>query len=200
MKRYTNHVLILFFILAAVTHVYAKDNEASGQDTPDVQAQAYEYRLGPGDVLRISVWKNADLTAEVVVLPDGTFSFPLIGVVPAEDKTIRELKKAIEEKLGRYVTNPVISVLIMNVNSQYIYIIGKVNLPNRYLISSRVNVLQALSMAGGLSPFAKRDKIRIFHQHDGRTTIFPFDYDKVSEGRMLDENITIERGDIIVVP
>jgi polysaccharide export outer membrane protein len=200
MKRYINHVLILFFILAAVTYVNAQDHETSGQETPDVQAQAYEYRIGPGDVIRISVWKNVDLTADVVVLPDGTFSFPLIGVVPAEDKTIRQLEKVIEEKLGRYVTNPVISVLIMNVNSQYIYIIGKVNQPNRYLISSRVNVLQALSMAGGLSPFAKRDKIRIFHQHAGRTTIFPFDYDKVSEGRMLDENITMERGDIIVVP
>jgi polysaccharide export outer membrane protein len=88
----------------------------------------------------------------------------------------------------------------MNVNSQFIYIIGKVNAPNRYLIGSRINVLQALTMASGLSPFAKRDKIRVFRQHDGLTTIFPFDYDKVSEGKMLDTNITIERGDIIVVP
>ena len=200
MKKYMTHVLIPFFLLAAVSPLQAKDNETMDQDSPNRQTQAYEYRIGPGDVLKISVWKNTDLTADVAVLPDGTFSFPLIGVVPAEDKTIIELKKTMEEKLGRYVTNPVISVLIMNVNSQYIYILGKVNLPNRYLISSRVNVLQALCMAGGLSPFAKRDKIRIFHQHEGRTTIFPFDYDKVSEGRMLDENITIERGDIIVVP
>jgi polysaccharide export outer membrane protein len=159
-----------------------------------------DYVIGPGDVLDISVWKDETLTRSVVVLPDGKISFPLISEVMARGKTVAQLKKEMEEKLSPFVPDVTLSFEVKQVNSMLIYVIGRVNSPGRFLLNVNVNVLQALSMAGGCNPFAKRDKIKIFRQEGDKTHIFHFQYDSVVDGKNLEQNIMLMRGDVIVVP
>jgi len=158
------------------------------------------YQIGPGDVLDVSVWKDETLTRSCVVRPDGFISFPLIGDVPASGKTIFELKSDMEGKLKRFVPGVVLSIDVKQINSLIIYVIGKVNNPGRFVMVVDVDVLQALATAGGLNVFAKGRKIKIFRHGNTETTIFPFDYDEVVDGKRLEQNIHLRRGDVVVVP
>lgn len=162
-------------------------------------AMAGDYRIGPGDVLTISVWKNQDLTRQLAVLPDGTFHFPLVREIKAEGKTIVELEELLVTKLKDFVPEPDLSIGVTQVNSMVIYVIGKVNNPGRFTINTNVDVLQGLAIAGGLNPFAKEKEITVFRKVEGKTTIFNFNYDEVSEGKKLEQNIMLSRGDVIVV-
>jgi polysaccharide export outer membrane protein len=159
-----------------------------------------DYVIGPGDVLEISVWKEEALTKLVTVLPDGKISFPLIGQTIAGGKTLAKLRTELEKKLSRFVPDLTLSVGVHQVNSMMVYVIGRVNRPGNFALNTNINVLQALSMAGGLNPFAKRSKIKIFRKEDGLDKTFDFDYDDVSKGENLEQNIWLERGDIVVVP
>ncbi len=160
-----------------------------------------DYRMGPGDVLDIVVWKDEALTKSVTVLPDGKVSFPLIGEVRAMGRTVADIKQEVADKISPYVPNPTLSVEVRQVNSMLIYVIGRVNTPGRFALNTNVNVLQALAMAGGLNPFAKRDKIKIFrYEGGGLPLIFAFDYDDVVDGKRLQQNIVLRRGDVVVVP
>ena len=158
------------------------------------------YVIGCGDILEISVWKEPDLAKRTIVLPDGHISFPLIGLVRAEGLTLDQLKNEIEQKIRRYVPHPNLTVAVHQINSLYIYIVGKVHNAGRFELNANVDVLQALAMAGGLNPFAKKSKIKIFRKNSDHTTIFDFNYDQVAEGKYLDQNIVLQRGDVIVVP
>lgn len=162
--------------------------------------EAGDYLIGPGDVLDISVWKDETLTRSVVVLADGKISFPLIGEVIAEGKTVAQLKKEIEGKLAPFVPDTTLSLEVKQVNSMLVYVIGRVNSPGRFALNANVNVLQALSIAGGFNPFAKRDKIKVFRQEGDKTHIFNFQYDSVVKGKNLEQNIMLKRGDVVVVP
>jgi len=162
-------------------------------------ALAEDYKIGAGDVLDIGVWKNADLTRQLAVLPDGTVRFPLIGQLEVEGKSVAQLEKELKERLEKYVPDPDVSTSVLQVNSMMIYVIGKVNQPGRFEIRKNLDVLQALAVAGGLNPFAKEKEIGIFRKTDGKTTIFNFNYKEVSEGVNLDQNIMLQRGDVIVV-
>ena len=159
-----------------------------------------DYLIGPGDILDISVWKEEALTKLVTVLPDGKISFPLIGDIDAAGKTVASLGNELNKKIEQYVPDPNLSVVVQQVNSMLIYIIGRINHPGRFVLNTNINVLQALSMAGGLNPFAKKNKILIFREKNKKTTIFKFRYDDVSKGENLEQNIMLKRGDIIVVP
>jgi polysaccharide export outer membrane protein len=159
-----------------------------------------EYAIGHGDILSISVWKDEALTRQVVVLPDGKISFPLIGQVAAAGRTVADLTQEISQKLSRFVPDVTLSVLVQQVNSMLIYVIGRVNTPGRFAVNADVNVLQALAMAGGLNPFAKRGDIKIFRETGGGTKVLFFDYDNVASGDDPRQNIRLQRGDVIVVP
>ncbi|MDM8522632.1 polysaccharide biosynthesis/export family protein [Desulfococcaceae bacterium HSG8] len=175
-------------------------SEITEQDLPE-ERFIQDYIMGPGDVLDISVWKNKDMSRTLTVLPDGKVAFPLIGEVIVAGKTVAQLKTELENRLSpRFILNPVLSVEIRQVNSMLIYIIGKVNHPGRFALNANINVLQALSMAGGLNVFAKRNEIKIFREEGRRTRIFEFRYDDVSYGENLEQNIRLRRGDVIVVP
>ncbi len=167
--------------------------EAAGDFGPD-------YILGPGDVIDIAVWKDETLTKSVVVLPDGKISFPLIGEVKAAGRTLAQLKEEITRKISPYAPNPTISMEVRQVNSLFIYIIGRVNGPGRFALNVNVDVLQALAMAGGFSPQSKKGTIKIFRREGNNTRIFNFEYDGVVSGKDLDQNIMLRRGDVIVVP
>jgi len=159
-----------------------------------------DYRIGIGDVLLISVWKDESLTRQVSVLPDGTISFPLVGELRADGLTLFGLKTVIKQFLEKYVPDATLSVQVLQVNSQVVYVIGKVNRPGRFDLHSDINVLQALAMAGGLNPFAKSGGIKVFRESDEGTRIFDFDYDEVAKGERLEQNIRLKRSDVVVVP
>jgi len=179
-------------ILIVASHLWAAD-QPPAMTTED-------YVIGPGDVLDISVWNNDALTRSVTVLPDGKIHYPLIGEVKAGGKTLLVLEKELKEKIGVFVPNPNLSVMAQQVNSLLIYVIGKVNSPGRYALNTNINVLQALAVAGGLNTFAKKNKIKIYRESKGKTEIFHFEYDEVTDGENLEQNIRLERGDVVVVP
>ena len=158
------------------------------------------YIIGPGDILDISNWKDESLTKAVVVLPDGKISFPLIGVFQAAGKSIPELKSEIQSEIIKYVPDPVLTVEVRQVNSMLIYVIGRVNSPGKFVLNANVTALQALAMAGGLNPFAKKDKIRIIRQNANQSVVIPFRYDDVVENADLTQNVRLQRGDVVVVP
>ena len=158
------------------------------------------YAIGPGDVLEVSVWKNEALTRRLTVLPDGSVSFPLIGDINIAGRTAAQVRTELEKRLARFIKDPILSVLVQQVNSLHIYVIGKVNRPGRLTLNTDINVMQALSMAGGLNTYANRNNIRIFREGDQDTAIFKFEYDDVSEGKKMEQNIRLMRGDVVVVP
>ncbi len=158
------------------------------------------YVVGVGDILGISVWKDDALTRQVTVLPDSTISFPLIGRLKAGGLTLDQVRAAISERLSRFIPDPVISIDVMRINSLMIYVIGKVNRPGRFELAGNINVLQALALAGGLNPYAKSGKVKIFRESGTKTAIMPFNYDAVTKGRGLEQNIVLGRGDVVVVP
>lgn len=160
---------------------------------------AGDYKIGPGDILDISVWKNPDLTKQLVVLPDGTIHFPLIKELKVGGVTVNKLEKMLKDRLVKYIPEPDLSIGIVQVNSMVIYVIGKVNHPGRFSIHTNIDVLQALSVAGGLNPFAKEKEIAVFRKNNGQTRMFNFNYEEVTEGKNLEQNIILNRGDVIVV-
>jgi polysaccharide export outer membrane protein len=181
-------VLICFYSLA----VFAQEKTAT--------APVVDYVIGPGDVLDISVWKEQALTKLVTVLPDGKISFPLVGSIMAGGKTLDQFSKELEQRLSRFVPDLNLSVLVHQVNSMMVYIIGRVNNPGRFILNSNIDVMQALAMAGGLTPFAEQGNVKIFRETKDGKKIFEFDYDDVAEGKKLKQNIMLKRGDLIVVP
>ena len=158
------------------------------------------YHVGAEDVLQVSVWKDEQLTREVVVRPDGMFSFPLVGDIPAEDRTVEEIRAEIVKRLTKYIPNPNVSVAVTKVMSYKVYVVGRVNKPGEYLIGHYTDVLQALSLAGGLTPFAAENDIKIIRRVRGQQQVFPFRYGDVRKGNDLEQNIILKRGDVVMVP
>ena len=165
---------------------------------PWARAGLFDYRVGPEDVLRISVWRDETLTREVLVRPDGLISFPLIGEVQADGRTVEEIKADVAQRLSRYVPEPTVSVEVLKITSYRIYVIGKVNRPGEYPVGHDLDVMQALSLAGGLTPFAKENRITILRRATGET--FDFRYGDIERGEALGQNIVLQRGDVVVVP
>ena len=173
------------------------------EDTPDAAAETYErpaYTVNPGDILSISVWKEADLQRQVIIRPDGAFSFPLAGEIKAEGKSIPEIQTLLTERLERFIPEPVITIATETVDGHNIYVIGQVNRPGQFNVSAAVDVTQALSIAGGTSTFANLDKIKILRRNNGTLIAIPFDYSDIEKGKRLHQNIVLEPGDVVVVP
>lgn len=191
---------LLGFFLPVLSLAGTEDAGLVGETPLLLVTEEEVYLIGPGDVLNISVWKDESLTCSCVVRPDGALSFPLIGDMHAAGKSAEQIKAELEKKLDWYVPDVILSVEVKEINSMIIYVIGKVNAPGRYVMNTNVDVLQTLATAGGLNIYAKRNKIKILRQEKDKTTIFPFEYDKIVEGSRLEENIRLKRGDVLVVP
>ncbi len=163
-------------------------------------AQETGYTAKPGDLLRISVWKEPDLTGPVLVTPDGAFSFPLVGQIDARNKTVTELTEILGERLKKYIADPVVTVGVQEIRGNKIYVIGQVNKPGEFVMSVRVDVMQALSMAGGTTPFAGLKDISIIRRTGVTQKLILFDYERTAKGRSLEQNVMLESGDVVVVP
>lgn len=158
------------------------------------------YLIGAGDVLMVSIWKEEALTQDVVVQPDGKIVFPLIGNVEVAGKSPEAVRKEIVAKIKPFVPDPILTVSVRQINSLMIYVVGKVNQPGRFVLNNNVNVLQALAIAGGLNSFANGSRIKVFRETAKGTKIFKFDFEDVSSGKHLEQNIVLKRGDVLVVP
>jgi polysaccharide export outer membrane protein len=159
------------------------------------------YRLNPGDKLLISVWHEENLKEEVLVLPDGTVSFPLIGHIPAAGKTIEELRTALTEAIAEFIPEPAVDVSLLAAEGNVIYVVGEVTRPGPYVMTRPMDVLQALTTAGGLTMFADQNDIRILRRGtDGKTRLINFSYGDVADGEKLETNIILQSGDTIIVP
>jgi polysaccharide export outer membrane protein len=165
------------------------------------RADERPYTVSPGDILSISVWKEPDLQGNaVLVRPDGTFSFPLVGQVDARNKTVADLQQIVTERLRKYISDPVATVSLDKILGNKVYVIGQVTKPGEFIVNPRVDVMQALSMAGGTTPFASLGSIIILRRTGTTQTAIPFHYTDVIKGRDLTQNIELQSGDVVVVP
>ena len=164
-----------------------------------------EFLLGPEDVLEVSVWRNQDLSRSVVVRPDGKISLPLIGDVQASGLNASQVAAKIAAKLTEFKENPNVSVSLKEVNSYFIYVLGEVLKPGKYPLKSYVTVLQGISMAGGFTPFASKNRMQVIRTNtneDGKEKQIriPVPYNELVSGKGKIENFILKSGDTIVVP
>jgi polysaccharide biosynthesis/export protein len=158
------------------------------------------YLLRAGDVLQVSVWKETDLQGEVLIRPDGAISFALAGEMQAAGHTVGELTKLLEARVRKYIPDAVVTVSVKTILGNRVYVIGKVNRPGDFPLSGPIDVMQALSLAGGATPFASTNRIRVLRRNGEREISIPFHYGDVERGHRLDQNILLQSGDTVVVP
>lgn len=187
-------------VMAAVTMAAMPVRAGDAMPASAVSELEPGYRLGAEDVLLVSVWKDEQLTREVVVRPDGMFSFPLVGDIQAENQTVDDIRGDLVKRLTKYIPNPNVSVAVTKVASYKVYVVGRVNKPGEYVIGHYTDVLQALSLAGGLTPFAGENDIKVMRRVRGAQQAIPFRYGDIRKGRDLEQNILLQRGDVVMVP
>ena len=193
MREPLKYLMFLLFVGSLPATAGAQDDGAQAPDDA--------YMVQPGDLLEISVWREEDLQRQVLVRPDGAFSFPLAGDIVATGKTVPELREEIASKLETYIPDLVVTVTVTEIRGNKIYVIGQVNDPGEFIVNPRVDVMQALSMAGGTTAFAALDDIMILRRDgSGRQQAIPFEYKDVERGRSLEQNIVLSSGDVVVVP
>ncbi len=195
--------LSAFVVLACVVPALAYSQtlaKASPSAQPPMATVQDPYTVKPGDMLSIAVWKEPDLQGPVLVRPDGTFSFPLCGQIDARGKTVNELQQLVSERLRKFISDPVVTVSIQEVKGNKVYVLGQVNKPGEFIVNPRVDVMQALSMAGGTTAFASLGEIVILRRTDAGQQALPFRYADVARGRNLNQNIMLQAGDVVVVP
>lgn len=173
----------------------AQDRQRAAQ----VVEGASDYMIGPDDALDIAVWKEETLQRKVVVRPDGKISFPLIGEIPAASRSAEDLQQEITVRLKKYIPDPVVTVVVEKV-AYKIYVIGEVKNSGQYQVGHYLDVVQALALAGGLTPYAAENKIKILRRENGVERVIQFEYGKVESGSDLKQNIILKRGDVVVVP
>jgi polysaccharide export outer membrane protein len=190
---------VLFALLFAVLVSSGRAEESKVGATPPGQ-NLPSYRLQPGDVITVSVWKETELQSEVLVRPDGGFSFALAGDVDAVGKTVEEIRTILVERLKRYIPNPVVTVAVKVIGGNRIYVVGRVNHAGDFPLSSPLDVMQAIALAGGATPFAAINDIVILRRHNGEQQALHFHYSDVARGRELAQNVLLQGGDTVVVP
>jgi len=170
-------------------------------NTPAEAVTPPQYQLQPGDIVTISVWKERDLVAEVMVRPDGGLSFPLAGEVPAANHSVGEVRDLIAERLKRFIPDPVVTVAVKAIGGNHVYVIGKVFRPGEYPFSRPLDVMQALSLAGGATPYAQVNDIVILRRdNQNGQRVLRFRYGDIERGKDLEQNVVLNSGDTVVVP
>jgi polysaccharide export outer membrane protein len=202
MIRHVVLVSVLCLCVAASTSAQSAPANAAAAAAAVNRAAAAataEYLIGPEDVLDISVWKNPELSRKVPVRPDGRVSLPLINDIQAAGLTPSQLRDQLAKRLAEFVPSPEVSVIVQEVQSLKVAVVGAVKTPGRFMLKSPATVLECIALAQGLTEFANRERIVVLRQNNGSTQRIPFNYRKVSEGDEQD-NFFVRPGDIIVVP
>ena len=191
-------VLLLFFASCATKELRMEQRQV-GTETPNPAKPPEEfYLIGPGDVLHVVVWKETDLSGEVTVRPDGFITLPLINEVQVVGMTTAQLRDLLEKKYREFVTDAYVTVRVGTIASNEIFLIGEVSKPGAYPLTGNDTLLQLLTRAGGLTPFADRDDIHIVRREGEKVTEYVIDYDAILDGD-LKQDILLRPGDRIVV-
>jgi polysaccharide export outer membrane protein len=160
-----------------------------------------EYRIGPEDVLEITVLGEETLNKRALVDPDGWIAFPMVGQVLVAGSTPGELERELTDKLKEFVRDPVVSVALADAAGYRVYVVGRVEKPGQFLAGRRIDVLKAIALAGGLTPFADQDDIKIVRRGGASgDQVFPFNYAAIGRGNKLEQNIVLQSGDVVLVP
>lgn len=198
-------LFMLAALLGAASAAVAQD-AAKAANTDAIAAAAAratastaDYEIGPEDVLDISVWKNPELSRKVPVRPDGRISLPLVNDIQAAGLTPTQLRQQLAARLAEFVPTPEVSVVVSEVQSYKVSVVGAVKTPGRFSLRSAATVLEALALAQGLTEFANKERIVVLRQNGATQQRLPFNYRKVADGNEQ-ENFLLKAGDIIVVP
>ncbi|MCC6201428.1 MAG: polysaccharide biosynthesis/export family protein [Gammaproteobacteria bacterium] len=163
--------------------------------------EAVDYAIQAGDVLAISVWREQDLQQEVIVRPDGKFSFPLVGDIAAQGQSVAAVREQIATRIESYIPDPMVTVQVRQTAGNVVYVVGQVNRPGMFVMQRAVDVMQALAMAGGASTYASVNKIRVLRRDEsGVERSIPFNYGDVASGDDVAQNLVLRPGDVVVVP
>lgn len=184
---YSKRVLSALLVLACSAAAWSVDSNE-------------RYPVNPGDTLSISVWQEPSLQGEVVVRPDGYFSFPLVGEIQASGRPVSEIESAVATKLKEFIPDAVVTVSVGSLDGYKIYVIGQVRNAGEFALNTNIDVMRALAQAGGLTEFADLRSIRILRRTDGKQQAIPFDYRDVIRGENLEQNIILQAGDVVIVP
>jgi len=174
----------------------------------DRDALTPEYRIAPGDVLQVFVWREPELSRDVRVRPDGFMTVPLLGDLFAVAKTTKGLAAELTQQLSRFVNGPVVTVTLADSSTLRFYVVGEVNKPGEFPLVGRTTVMQALALAGGFREYAKTEEVKLLRQElsvtGGRTKtreiVLPLNYKAIAQGQNLHQNFALKPGDVIVVP
>lgn len=204
LKRFLSSAATLVLVFAVIS-VPAVDEQVlqpapAGNDPANALVVGADYLIQPGDVLQISVWKEPDLTREVLVRPDGGLSFPLAGDVPAAGNSVPDLEKELANRIRKFIPEAVVTVAMKDARGYRFYVVGRVNRPGEQISPRPIDVMQALALAGGTTTFAALNDIKILRRENGVETSIPFRYGRVQKGKSLKENIILKSGDVVVVP
>ena len=159
-----------------------------------------EYTIGPEDVIGVVFWRDAEMTGDVTVRPDGRITLPLIGELRAAGLSPEELKKQIQVAAVKYLSDANVAVVVRQINSRKVYITGLVTTPGAYPLVGPRTVMQLISLAGGVTELADLENITIMRTVNGKTTSHKFNYKDVARGRKLEQNLLLQPGDTVVVP
>src|SRR4051812_29097725 len=215
----TNSIHRLAFVFSMATTLSmgvgaleAQTQPAAGPQAADSRPSASEpvapggatlpagYVIGPDDVLSIVFWRDKDMSAEVVVRPDGRISLPLLNDIEAAGLTPEALRAQLEKAAAKYIAEPNATVVVKTINSRKVYITGNVLKPGTYPLTGEMSVLQLIAVAGGLQEYADSKKIVVMRKEDGRDRFFSFNYKDVTRQKNLQQNIALKPGDTVVVP
>jgi polysaccharide export outer membrane protein len=192
------------FAVLALTTPLAGQQAAGSRPAPPPAAAAIkapeDYVIGADDVLTIVFWREKEMSSEVTVRPDGKITLPLINDVVAAGLTPEQLRVKLTTDSARFIEDPSVSVVVKTINSRKIFITGQVSKPGTYNLTAPMTVMQFIAIAGGLNEFAHRDEIIIMRTENGKQRTYPFDYSGVIKRSKLDQNISLQPGDTVVVP
>jgi polysaccharide biosynthesis/export protein len=202
-RKLGSHVLVAVFLVAVQAG-------AGGCLQQDVQYRGTavlptEFLIGPEDVLVVTVWRNQELSKEVIVRPDGKVSLPLLGDITAAGLTAEALSKQVADRLAEFMSTPTVSVQVKEINSYHIFAVGEVGHPGKIVLKSFTSVLQGISYAGGFTLFASRNNVHVLRtvknvQGETKQVMIPVPYQDIVQGKNLEANIILKAGDVIVVP
>jgi polysaccharide export outer membrane protein len=192
----TRHVLLLLFLALFIRSAVPSVAQAKARTNVDS-----EFIIGPGDILAINVWKETEISKIVPVRSDGRISLPLIGELQAAGQTPKQLESELTKRLKDFVADPAVTVVVQEIHSQKINVLGMVAHPGTFPLNKPMTVLDAIAAAGGFRDFAKQKEIYVLHRDaEGKNSRFPFNYKEVIKGVHSDQNIELESGDTVVVP
>ena len=193
-------MVFLATLQAGLVGCFGQQMEYRGMSVPPT-----EFLIGPEDVLVVTVWRNQELSREVIVRPDGKISLPLLGDIIAAGLTAQALSKQIADGLVEFMSTPTVSVQVKEINSYHVFVVGEVSRPGKIPLKSFTSVIQGISLAGGFTTFASRNNVHVLRmvkngQGEPRQVMIPVPYTDIVKGRNLEANFILKAGDVIVVP